>query len=204
MDMIGKKLTSKEGLCLEEVHVHAKNALDGRDGSHDFAHANRVLGNCLRMCDREEELTGAKVDYLVIGICCLVHDIEDAKYAGDIKYHGSPLEEYLTGLKDITPMQSNAILFIIRHLGFRNELDREKYEETLREAPPEFFLIQDADRLDAIGAVGIARYVVEMNIASSHDWRSLLFPDHFVYFCNLNILLQVFHFLWESWWFSFG
>ena len=122
-----------------------KTKLKDIDGSHDWWHAVRVRNLALKLAENE------KVDTLVVELSALLHDIADEKlYNGDEQKGLKILEDYLNSI-DLTDQQRNHIFYIIKNISFRNSGENSK-QKTL-----EFMIVQDADRLDAIGAIGIAR-----------------------------------------------
>ncbi|KAG2548291.1 uncharacterized protein YpgQ-like isoform X2 [Panicum virgatum] len=100
----------------------------GRDASHDAAHALRV------------ELSA------------LLHDVGDYKYTKNNVEDMSVVEMFLeeVGLEE---GQKDEIVSIIKGMGFKNEVSK----KSIADPTLEFAIVQDADRLDAIGAIGIAR-----------------------------------------------
>ncbi len=122
-----------------------KTKLKDIDGSHDWWHAMRVRNLALKLAENE------KVDTLIVELSALLHDIADEKlYNGDEQKGLKILEDYLNSI-DLTDQQRNHIFYIIKNISFRNSGENSK-QKTL-----EFMIVQDADRLDAIGAIGIAR-----------------------------------------------
>lgn len=122
----------------------------GKDsGGHDYYHSERVFNNALTL--RESE--GG--DELVIGCAALVHDIcrPWEKETGKSHFGGEALEIIRTLLKkvDIDSKVIQQILDVVREHDIYNWTGGNKSK------PLEVQIIQDADRLDAIGAIGIAR-----------------------------------------------
>ncbi|KAK6931728.1 HD domain [Dillenia turbinata] len=126
-----------------------KRAMKGNDASHDAAHVFRVRDLALSLA-REEALSSP--DSLeIVELAALLHDIGDYKYMRDLseaKVAQNFLEEQ--GVEESKRMK---ILSIINGMGFKDELAG----LTSIHYSPEFGVVQDADRLDAIGAIGIAR-----------------------------------------------
>lgn len=122
-----------------------KDQLSGAEGGHDWWHIYRVWKMALRLA-REE-----KANLYVVNLGALLHDIADAKfYGGDEEIGPRKAETFLqsagTGRAVI-----DQVLFIIRHVSFKNR------HELPGILPIELQIVQDADRLDAMGAMGIAR-----------------------------------------------
>ncbi|THU43807.1 hypothetical protein C4D60_Mb02t00680 [Musa balbisiana] len=150
--------------------------MGGRDASHDAAHAFRVRGLALSLA-KEEALSGPSLE--IVELAALLHDIGDYKYAkwvADCIVHNNSqicnfgvlfiLFKYCRDFtEDTTTVEKfleeerleeskrEMILAIIRHMGFKNEVA----STSSPDSSLEFCIVQDADRLDAIGAIGIAR-----------------------------------------------
>ncbi|TKV93239.1 hypothetical protein SEVIR_9G213500v4 [Setaria viridis] len=122
----------------------------GRDASHDAAHALRVRDLALSLA--AEEGLSAPARLLTVELAALLHDIGDYKYTKNNVEDMSVVEKFLeeVGLEE---WQKDEIVSIIKGMGFKNEVSKKSiFEPTI-----EFAIVQDADRLDAIGAIGIAR-----------------------------------------------
>ena len=142
---------SSEIITLTKAFV--KTALEGKDGSHDFAHIERVWNLTKTIGQHTENLTDE--DYLVCELAALLHDVDDWKYESD-KSH---LDEYFKTHKSfLTPQIEERIRFIVKNVSFHTEItfSKEEYAMFLSQEPA-LAIVQDADRLDAIGAIGIGR-----------------------------------------------
>ncbi|MBT6377271.1 MAG: HD domain-containing protein [Flavobacterium sp.] len=136
---------NKEQIILNTIDF-VKETLEGAEGGHDWFHIERVYKNALLISENE------KVDRFTVQLGALLHDIADAKfYNGDESIGPKKAREFLKKQyvdEDIIIHIENIILFI----SYKSSLDAsEKFTS------PELDVIQDADRLDAIGAIGIAR-----------------------------------------------
>lgn len=122
-----------------------KHELANAEGGHDWWHIERVRINALRILKTE------KADSQIVELACLLHDIADSKfYNGDEEIGPAKAENFLKqeGFDD---EKTKHIIKIIRHMSFKNSFDGKKFTSD------EMDIVQDADRLDAIGAIGIAR-----------------------------------------------
>jgi uncharacterized protein len=122
-----------------------KNMLRDAEGGHDWNHIERVLANAKMILKKEK---GNK-HIVLLGI--LLHDIADPKFQGGdetkgIKISSAFLEE--TGVDKATKKQ---VLEIVKGVSFKGGHNKTK------DKSKELQIAQDADRLDAIGAIGIAR-----------------------------------------------
>ncbi|WVZ59377.1 hypothetical protein U9M48_009526 [Paspalum notatum var. saurae] len=122
----------------------------GRDASHDAAHALRVRDLALSLA--AEEGLSAPGRLLTVELAALLHDIGDYKYTKNNVEDMGVVEMFLeeVGLEE---GQKDEIVGIIKGMGFKNEVSN----KSIVEPTLEFAIVQDADRLDAIGAIGIAR-----------------------------------------------
>ena len=136
---------NKEQIILNTIDF-VKETLEGAEGGHDWFHIERVYKNALLISENE------KVDRFTVQLGALLHDIADAKfYNGDESIGPKKAREFLKKQyvdEDIIIHVENIILFI----SYKSSLDTSK-----KFTSAELDVIQDADRLDAIGAIGIAR-----------------------------------------------
>ena len=132
---------------IEETIQFVKETLKGAEGGHDWFHIQRVFRNTLFIAKDE------KVDVLVASLGALLHDIADAKfYNGDETIGPKMAATFLTSLK-VDQKVIDHVVKIIENISYKNSLDPNASTFT----SPELQVVQDADRLDAIGAIGIAR-----------------------------------------------
>ena len=110
------------------------------DASHDYQHIERVYKNAETILQSEPQ-----ADVQIVRLAVLLHDVSDAKYT-----QTKEAEERILQKLDLTDEQRQHIRDIIASVSFNggNELEAKTIEAKI---------VRDADRLDAIGAVGIAR-----------------------------------------------
>lgn len=126
-----------------------KTRLKGAEGGHDWFHIERVWRNAKLISNNEN------ADNFIVELGALLHDIADAKfYEGDETIGPKLAREFLESLP-IDELIIRHIENIINHISYKNSLEEDDLKE--RFSSIELEIIQDADRLDAIGAVGIAR-----------------------------------------------
>lgn len=132
---------------IEKTIAYVREELGEAEGGHDWFHIQRVFRNTLLIA-REEE-----VDVLVVSLAALLHDIADAKFHnGDEKVGPRKADAFMRSLK-IPARTRKHVVKIIENVSFKNSLQPGKKSFHSRELE----VIQDADRLDAMGAIGIAR-----------------------------------------------
>jgi uncharacterized protein len=115
------------------------------EGGHDWFHIERVWNNA-KLIAKEE-----KVNLLIVELGALLHDIADAKFHnGDETIGPKKARTFLTSLS-VDEKITNHIINIIENISFKGG----NFKQTFNSK--ELEVIQDADRLDALGAIGIAR-----------------------------------------------
>ncbi len=131
---------------IEKTIAFVKETLAGAEGGHDWYHIERVWNTARYIHKREG--TG---DLLIIELAALLHDISDAKFNGGDDEQGSRMaHEFLTKLGAEREMVEH-VEAIIKHVSYKGGFSQNIISTI------EFQIVQDADRLDAIGAIGIAR-----------------------------------------------
>ncbi|WP_298845182.1 HD domain-containing protein [Clostridium sp.] len=132
-------------LIINKTMEYVKSKLAGEGTGHDFFHILRVYKTAIYISKKE----GA--DLFVVGLTALLHDIADWKFNdGDSDIGPRLAKDWLEGL-NVDDAIINKITNIIRTMSFKGGTTNSK-QETI-----EGMVVQDADRLDAIGAIGIAR-----------------------------------------------
>ena len=135
----------EHALIIEKTRDFVRKTLENAEGGHDWWHIHRVWLNAHRIAEDEE------ADMLVVELAALLHDIADSKFHnGDEeigpKTAGTFLKELNIDEDTIVHVQQ-----IIRNVSFKSGFDQKTFHSK------ELEIVQDADRLDAIGAIGIAR-----------------------------------------------
>lgn len=136
-----------ENSIIKKTKTFVKNRFIGAEGGHDWFHTKRVLANSIHIAKEEN------ADLLVVQLAALLHDIADSKFHdGDETIGPKIASEFLKEL-NVDKSSREHIIKIIETVSFKNSLSIE--EEPFNSI--ELEVVQDADRLDAIGAIGIAR-----------------------------------------------
>lgn len=136
-----------EAEIIDNTIAFVKKVLKGAEGGHDWFHTERVLKNAQQIAKGEE------VNDFVVALGALLHDIADAKfYDGDETIGPKKAATFLIS-QDVDSSVIEHVVKIIEHISFKNSLTAEGKKFMSKELE----VIQDADRLDAIGAIGIAR-----------------------------------------------
>ncbi len=122
-----------------------KKELVGAEGGHDWFHTYRVWKMACRIAEYEE------CNKLVVELAALLHDIADAKFnLGDEEAGPRKAADFLKA-SDLSDEVIDHVENIIRHISFKGGNHQQGFRS------PEMDVVQDSDRLDAIGAIGIAR-----------------------------------------------
>ncbi|WJP97566.1 HD domain-containing protein [Macrococcus bovicus] len=128
---------------IKETEQYVKDFHMGDSSGHDYAHIERVRKMALAI-GREEQ-----ADLLIVEMAALLHDTVDDKLT-DAVTAWTRLENFFDQI-ELSPAKRDAIKHILKYMSFKGGANAGKLE-TL-----EGKVVQDADRLDAIGAIGIAR-----------------------------------------------
>ncbi len=140
MDEITLKTT-----YIERTVTYVKKELTHAEGGHDWWHIQRVWQLARHIGAKEQ------VDMLVVELGALLHDIADSKFHnGDESVGPEKARAFLNSIDTPAPVVGH-VVNIIRHISFKGGNHLQEFKS------PELAVVQDADRLDALGAIGIAR-----------------------------------------------
>lgn len=128
------------------------------DGSHDFSHIERVVALTKHIFSVEKQSTNSSLDSeTIVILAALLHDVGDRKYVDEHAIPGEPVKDALVSL-GADDLLASHIQTVVDGVSYSKEIERGPGEMmALINKYPEIAFVQDADRLDAIGAVGIAR-----------------------------------------------
>ncbi|KAH0841605.1 hypothetical protein AYO21_01162 [Fonsecaea monophora] len=131
------------------------------DASHDFRHVRRVLSNALMILEKEEEERKQKalpaLNPLSVILGALLHDVEDKKYV-DVTTDQQKMTLQKAVIDAGMPHSyAEHIQLLVEGVSYSSEIKNPQNVKNLIDIIPELAIVQDADRLDAIGAIGIAR-----------------------------------------------
>lgn len=135
----------QENQIIEKTISFVQETLKHAEGGHDWFHIERVYKNALLIAKEEN------VDVFIVSLGALLHDIADAKFHNGDETVGPKVAREFLKSEDV---DENVILHvenIISNISFKGGNFEQQFTS------PELDVIQDADRLDAIGAIGIAR-----------------------------------------------
>lgn len=137
---------TKDDLIINTIKF-VKKTLANAEGGHDWFHIERVWRNAKLIAANEQ------VDMLVVELGALLHDIADAKFNDGDESIGPKKARLFLESQLVDEMVIVHIENIIKYISFKSSLEDGATKFTSKELD----VVQDADRLDAIGAIGIAR-----------------------------------------------
>ena len=130
---------------IEKTIAFVKQKLENAEGGHDWFHIERVYKNALLIAKDE------KCDEIIVKLGALLHDIADSKfYNGDETVGPKVAREFLES-ENVEESIIEHVINIINNISFKGGNFEKEFTSI------ELEIVQDADRLDAIGAIGIAR-----------------------------------------------
>ena len=138
---------------IEKTAKHVESSLKGNDASHDFAHIQRVHALAENIA-KQENCTPEELE--LVSLSALLHDIADWKYSGSETAGVEAAQSFLQKL-NYPQDKINRICWIIQRVSFHDEIGRTPDEVEMMKKDKLLCIVQDADRCDAIGAIGIAR-----------------------------------------------
>lgn len=132
---------------IENTITFVKTILKDAEGGHDWFHIERVYKNALLISEHEN------VDSFIVSLGALLHDIADSKFYNGDETVGPKMATEFLKKQLVEDSLITHVVNIINHISYKNSLSENEKEFTSNELN----VVQDADRLDAIGAIGIAR-----------------------------------------------
>jgi len=131
---------------IDATKTYIRQTLSDAEGGHDWFHILRVYNSAKRIAENEN------VDILVVELGALLHDIADSKfYDGDETIGPAKARSFLF-CQNVDSAIIEHVVKIIVHISYSKSLEKDNEWTS-----PELQVVQDADRLDALGAIGIAR-----------------------------------------------
>ena len=137
--------------------VHGYMSTPSHDNSHDYHHILRVLSNANRIYASEVVINpSVSHDTSAIFLAALLHDVGDHKYAKPGEDISNQISNVLLE-RGASSELAQKVQIIVKHVGYTNEVKDPQSVVDVLKLHPELAIVQDADRLDAIGAVGVGR-----------------------------------------------
>lgn len=129
-----------------DTETFVRSTLEGEGTGHDWWHCVRVRNTAVKLAHEE----GAEVR--IVELSALLHDIADHKFHGGDKEVGPRIAKEFLEAQGVEREVVEHVANIIRHMSWSTSKEGNCAFDSL-----EMRIVQDADRLDAIGAIGIAR-----------------------------------------------
>ena len=130
---------------IDNTILFVKQQLENAEGGHDWFHIERVYKNALLIAE------GVDCDLIVVKLGALLHDIADSKFHGGDETVGPKTARTFLESQNVKEDIILHVIAIIENISFKGGNFEKKFNSK------ELEIVQDADRLDAIGAIGIAR-----------------------------------------------
>lgn len=131
---------------IDAIRNYAKEKLGDDRSGHDFYHVERVAKIAAKLAEQE----GAS-ETLIIETASYLHDVIDDKIVADVDTEKESLKKFLKELEFSTE-DIQEVFEIIENISFSQEIEKGKADLTIAGQ-----IVQDADRIDALGAIGILR-----------------------------------------------
>lgn len=135
----------KHNELIENTIAYVQQELEGAEGGHDWFHIERVWKTSKTLAKEEN------VNTTIVELGALLHDIADAKFHNGDESIGPQKAKAFLEKHHVDEAIIEHVLQIIKNISFKGG----NFDQAFRSA--ELDVVQDADRLDAIGAIGIAR-----------------------------------------------
>ena len=130
---------------INDTIAFVKKELENAEGGHDWFHIERVYKNAVLIAN------GENCDILIVQLGALLHDIADSKFHDGDETVGQKKARLFLESKTVSENTITHVVNIIENISFKGGHETKKFSSL------ELDIVQDADRLDAIGAIGIAR-----------------------------------------------
>ena len=130
---------------IQKIAKLVRKRLQYAEGGHDWWHVYRVWQNSKAIARNES------VNLFIVELAALLHDIADSKFHDGDEDVGPNLAKEIMEEHTVDQEYQERVLDIIRNISFKKSFEKRS------ELSAEGKVVQDADRLDAIGAIGIAR-----------------------------------------------
>ncbi|KAK4452345.1 hypothetical protein QBC34DRAFT_377355 [Podospora aff. communis PSN243] len=137
---------------VQAVTAYVKEYMSKYDASHDWSHILRVVGLARYIYSKSENR--ADLDLRVIQLAALLHDVGDRKYSSPST---PPSISSLLLTHNCPPPLATKIQTIVHSISYTTETQNPSQTLSILSQHPELGVVQDADRLDALGAIGLGR-----------------------------------------------
>lgn len=136
----------KSSLIIDNTIKYVQKAFNNAEGGHDWWHTHRVYLNAKKIAENESD-----IDLEVVLLAALLHDIADSKFHDGNEEIGPETARKFLASEGFDNQKLEHVVSIIENISFKGGNSKRTFNSK------ELDIVQDADRLDAIGAIGIAR-----------------------------------------------
>ncbi|KAH6631118.1 hypothetical protein B0J18DRAFT_488814 [Chaetomium sp. MPI-SDFR-AT-0129] len=158
---------------VQAVKEHVKTYMQNYDASHSWDHIERVVTMAHNLYARSDAAFRDSVDLRVVHLAALLHDVGDHKYLQPGENPHTQITTLLLSLSCPSPL-ATTLQTICSGVSYSTETKNPAHTAALVAQYPELGLVQDADRLDAIGAVGIGRMFTYGGARSTRSLRDTM------------------------------
>lgn len=140
-----KTIIQQSGSVLvQKAAAYVQATLENAEGGHDWQHIRRVVVNAAKIAETEN------CNREIVLLAALLHDIADSKFHGGDEQIGPLTAQNFLVAANAPKQYIDHVVNIVRHISYKGGQQSDFHL-------PELSVVRDADRLDAIGAIGIAR-----------------------------------------------
>ncbi len=136
---------NKEEIISKTI-TFVQQTLSEAEGGHDWWHIYRVWKTALKIASHEPG-----TNLFIVELGALLHDIADSKFHNGDETIGPKLAADFLASEQVDEIIAQQVIKIIENISFKGGKENQQFKSS------ELDVVQDADRLDAIGAIGIAR-----------------------------------------------
>jgi uncharacterized protein len=142
---MGRSGVMENSGLIHDTIAFVKKQLHGAEGGHDWFHIERVYKNALLISKNED------CDLIVVELGALLHDIADSKFHDGDETVGPKMAREFLESQHVEESTIVHVIKIIENISYKGGNFEKQFHSK------ELDIVQDADRLDALGAIGIAR-----------------------------------------------
>ncbi|KAE8859051.1 hypothetical protein PTNB73_08531 [Pyrenophora teres f. teres] len=159
MDKLGIEPEHRQWFAAVNTSIHRFG--DTMDPSHDYQYIRRIVSNAANILHNESKQNewARRIDPVVIWVACMIHDVSSIIYrdAGEIWAQTDIVNAFLEPLGCPADIRYQAAR-IVAKISYTSEMVDEEGVKTFADENHAFCIVQDAVRLDKLGAVGVSRF----------------------------------------------
>ncbi|KAL1796098.1 hypothetical protein ACET3X_006322 [Alternaria dauci] len=145
------------------VNIAVRKHMNTLDASHNYQHIRRVVSNAAYILEEEKKQHqwARDIDPIILWVTCMTHDIGDTKYQADgeqLSQHDQ-IVQFLSVL-DCPSYIRRQVAYLAPRVSFKKEMANEADTKAFADVYQVLRIVQDADRLDGLGAIGVSRLFI--------------------------------------------